>query len=704
MKNLFALFLLLFFAEGFSQTVATQDQVEKVDFKVAEAEINIHPERAAVEGEVTYRFEILQPTDSIFLNAENMDFRKVTLNGAPVKFNNDKKHLWLTSDFQPSEDNELVLQYSAEPKQAMYFINWNTADSLNAVKEVWTQGQGKNNSHWLPGFNDMREKVIYNLNVNFRKGYEVAANGVLQKKIAINDSIDQWQYRMKDPMSSYLLGIAAGNYDIDKRESASGVPLLLYYNPEDSAKVEPTYRHTEKIFNFLESETGVPYPWQNYKQIPVQDFLYSGMENTGTTIFSNSLVVDSIAYNDQNYVMVNAHELAHQWFGNLVTATTGEHHWLQEGFATYYAMLAEKEIFGEDYYYWKLYETAEQLKALSDEGKGEALLSSSAGSLTYYQKGAWALHILKEMVGEQAFNAAVRNYLKKYAFENVTTSDFLAEVEKASGKDLTKFRKNWLEQSAFQGTAALESLKKSEFIRNYMEIAALREIPFQNKIDQLTRALEVPVNDYIGQEAVYQIAGQNGPEAIKLYKKAFNTGNLYVRQAISASIDKIPEQLKEEFISLLEDPSYQTIENALLKLYLQYPGEADQWLQKTEGIEGNSGKNVRMLWLVINLVTPETDKEKTRKYFEELSGYTAPHYPFEVRENAFGYLYQLNAFREQNLIDLIKGAQHHTFRFRDFSRKLLGNLLQTEEYRPEFEALKEKLSPQDREFLTSRMK
>ena len=115
------------------------------------------------------------------------------------------------------------------------------------------------------------------------------------------------------------------------------------------------------MFDFLEEEIGVRYPWQNYKQVPVKDFLYAGMENTSATIFSDAFVVDSTAFVDKNYVNVNAHELAHQWFGDLVTETHGTHHWLQEGFATYYALLAEKDIFGDDYYYHKLYETSQQL-------------------------------------------------------------------------------------------------------------------------------------------------------------------------------------------------------------------------------------------------------------------------------------------------------------------------------------------------------
>ncbi len=704
MLKYFPLLLLFITSEIFGQKNEVLNQTDVVDFKNASATISIHPERSSVEGTVEYSFDVLKETDSIFIDAENMNFSKVLLNGAPVEFRNDKKQLWVINNFKPSTENKMVINYSANPKEAMYFINWNVTDEVKAAKQVWTQGQGKNNSHWIPSFNDMREKVIFDLNVNFREGFEVAANGILTEKKILNDSIVQWRYDMKDPMSSYLLAIIAGKYEVQEIKSASGVPIKLYFQPEDQNKVEPTYRYTQEIFDFFESETGYAYPWQNYKQIPVQDFLYSGMENTGTTIFTGSLVVDSTAYNDQNYVNVNAHELAHQWFGNLVTAENGEHHWLHEGFATFYALLAEKKIFGDDYYYWKLYQSAEELKELSDGGKGEALLNTSAGSLTYYQKGAWALHILKEKVGEKAFNQAVKNYLDKNAFKNVNTYDFLSEVEKISGEDLAAYRKNWLEQSAFQATDALNSLKKSEFIKNYLELAALREIPFQNKIKQLNAALDFPINDYLGQEVVYQLAGETSAEALPLYRKAFESGNLYVRQAIALSMENIPSSLKSQFISLLKDDSYLTKENAFLKLWLQYPQEAQKWLDATKGIEGFSNKNVRMLWLVVNLVNPQIDPNKTQEYFSELSGYTASHYPFEIRENAFGYLYQLNAFTDKNLVDLLEAAQHHTFRFRDFSRKLLAKLLENPEYQRKYKELEQNLSAKNKSFLSSRLR
>ncbi|MFK7750446.1 MAG: M1 family metallopeptidase, partial [Kordia sp.] len=357
--------------------------------------MTLHPKVPSVAMGVTYEFEILKDTDSIYLDyreVEHYEVHKKTFKGS-VEDLADK--LVFKSHFKKGEKHSLNLVWFTRPKKAMYFIDWN---EKNGRKQVWTQGQGKYTSNWLPSLDDVNDKIEFDFTITFDKDYEVIANGKLIKKEIVNDSLVKWQYDMKQPMSSYLAAIAIGKYKKKTLTSESGIPIELYYYPEDEAKFEPTYRHTKRIFDFLEHEIGVPYPWQNYKQVPVKDFLYSGMENTTTTIFSDSFVIDSIGFVDKNYVNVNAHELAHQWFGDLVTAKSGKHHWLQEGFATYYALLAEKEIFGDDYFYWTLFKSAMQLKALND-GKGESLLNPKASSLTFYQKGAWALHVLRAKVG-----------------------------------------------------------------------------------------------------------------------------------------------------------------------------------------------------------------------------------------------------------------------------------------------------------------
>ncbi|MEO9660119.1 MAG: M1 family metallopeptidase, partial [Maribacter dokdonensis] len=415
-KLIFTLFLFL------SLNAFGQHQ-DKVDFIKAKVYLGFLPKEKKIKGGVIYRFHVLQNVDSVFFDAKNMDFSKVELDGEKIDFTATEKTISITQKFKAGESHKLMIQYIAKPKQTVYFIGWD--DELEGNEQIWTQGQGKYTSHWLPSFDDMEEKVEFDLTIEADKKYQVIANGKLLLKTD-NDKEDAiWLFDMKKPMSSYLLAFALGIYQKQVLTSESGITIENYYYPNDSLKVEPTYRNTKEIFNFLENEIGVPYPWQDYKQVPVHDFLYAGMENTSVTFFSDAYVIDSTSFIDRNYVNINAHELAHQWFGNLVTEKNSEHHWLHEGFATYYAYLAEKEIFGDDYFYWKLFDTAKTLSDISEKGEGQSLLNPKASSLTFYEKGAWALAILREEIGDSAFKTGIKAYLDKYKFKNVTVTDFI---------------------------------------------------------------------------------------------------------------------------------------------------------------------------------------------------------------------------------------------------------------------------------------
>ena len=667
MKLYAALLFVLFTFSAFSQ------QTDVVDFEHITADISLNFKEETVTGNMIISFKTKKNTDSIYLDAKNITSFEAKIGQKKLKSGFDKSHLIFKKSFKANETYDISLNYSAKPDRALYFVN------NEGKPQIWTQGQGKYTSNWLPSIDDMNDKIEFDLNITAPKMLQVMANGKLTD-ISEKGESKTWNYDMQHPMASYLVAFAAGDYDKQELVSASGIPLELYYYPEDSLKVEPTYRYSKQIFDFLENEIGVPFPWQNYKEIPVKDFLYAGMENTTATIFSDTFMVDSIGFTDRNYVNVNAHELAHQWFGDLVTEKSGTHHWLQEGFATYYAFLAEKEIFGEDYFYWQLYQTAEQLKELSDQGKGEKLLNSGASSLTFYQKGAWALHILREEIGDEAFKTAIRNYLEAHKFDNVETSDFIAAAEEASGKDLTDFQKNWLNQSAFQASEALESLKESSFIKDYLLVNGLRKIPFDQKEELLTQALTLP-NDYIGQEAIYQLASEPLTETLPLYKTGFESNNLFVRQAIAVSLETVPQELKAGFETLLDDDSYVTKETALYKLWISFPENRSKYLKKLAGINGFSDRNIETLWLALTMATPDYDSQNREARYTKLLNYTDSRFPFEVREHAFQYLYQLQLYETQSLDNLVSACVHYNWRFAQSSRSILDMLLKDPKWR-----------------------
>lgn len=638
----------------------------RVDFTSATVSIHPDPIEKSIKGSVVYTFEVLHKTDSVYLDAIDTHFNKIMVNGkaAPYSYNGSK-----ISVLAPAQlgTHKLKIDYEVRPKQTVYFLGWD--DEIEGNEQIWTQGQGKYTSHWLPSFDDMTEKLEVDLSIVADMGLQVLANGSLKSLDTVNEYHRRWHYDMTNPMSSYLAAFVIGDFDKKTIKSNSGIPIKLYYEPKDSTKVEPTYRYTKEIFDFLEAEIGVPYPWQNYKQVPVHDFLYAGMENTTLTIFSNTYVIDSTAFIDKNYVNVNAHELAHQWFGNLVTETSGKHHWLHEGFATYYAYLAEKEIFGEDYFYWHLLDKAKILYTLSENGDGEALTNPNANSLTFYEKGAWALVMLRELVGEKAFKSGVANYLRKYSFKNVTIADFLAEMETASGKDLSSFQKEWLENEEFPWEATKTYLIKHRHgIKTYFQLNDADEETIKNMkwyhsgaSDELKRQLilmygeKIPVPD--------------------LKTILTNEKDLKTRQAVAQVVEKIPFELKEAFESLLKDESYMTQELALFKLWSNFPSERKKYLDKTQGLIGLPNKNIRLLWLTLALVTPDVSPKNKQVYFHELNGYTAPHHHFEVRQMAFQYLFSINALKDTALVNLIDATNHHVWQFKKFSRNLVGKLM-----------------------------
>ncbi len=448
-------------------------QIDVVDFKKISATIIPNASEMSVSGDVFVSFTILKDTDKIYLDAIGMERPDAKDGNTEIYYTEDK--IVFHNNFEAGYTYEVHFQYDAKPKKALYF----TGD------QIWTQGQGKNTSHWLPSIDDMNDKIEFDLSYITNDNDIVIGNGVLENVITrdslvgrlmeLNDTVSKEKvtelislsprarlaYNMKNPMSSYLVAFAMGDFEKTTQTSNSGIPIEMYYKPEDSAIVNTTYKHTKEIFDFLENEIGVPYPWQNYKQVPVRDFLYAGMENTSCTIFSESFVVDEIGFNDRDYTSVNAHEMAHQWFGNLVTETSGTHHWLQEGFATYYALLAERKIYGDDYYYWKLLQSANSLKEVSDKGEGQSLLDPKASSLTFYEKGAWALHVLRERIGDEAFKNTIKQYLEEYAFKNVETEDFLNMVKRNTTVTIDAWEKDWLQQTAFQANQAYQSLLES---------------------------------------------------------------------------------------------------------------------------------------------------------------------------------------------------------------------------------------------------
>lgn len=667
------LFFLLLSTFSFAQ------QTQNVDFKTVKANLSINPIEKKVFGSVNYVFDVKQIIDTIKIDAHKMTFTSVKINNKEVKFTNSGKTLNLFEGFKKGK-NSLTFTYEAFPKQTMYFTG------VENNLQIWTQGQGKYTSHWFPSFDDVNEKVIFNLNISFDKKYNVIANGFL-KTTYISGNSKKWYYEMKQPMSSYLLAIAIGDFVNKAIPSKSGIPLQFFIQPKDTAKFEPTYRYSKQIFDYFEKEIGVKYPWKIYKQVPVEDFLYAGMENTTTTIFAQDFVIDSIGFNDRNYVNVNAHELAHQWFGDLVTAKSGKHHWLQEGFATYYALLAEREVFGDDYFYHQLYRSSLQLR---NAAKTDTIpvMNEKASSLSFYQKGAWALHFIRESIGAKSFQKAVKTYLKKYKYKNVETDDFLAEIKKvAPSFDTENFKKTWLEDYRFQMEVANSLLKKNQFINTLFETQQLRKQSVAENNSKFEELLKSDVFYPVKTEILYQIRDTPFEEKKPFLLLALQTNDLKVRQAVAEYVKDIPYDFKVEYETLLNDTSYETKEIAFMNLWKNFPDDRTNYLEKAKNWVGGNDKSLRILYLTFALESSDLSYEEQTSYLEELLNYTSPNYESSVRQNAFMNLFSMKLNDDILIKNLVNATTHHKWQFTKYSRDKIRSLLLNDEYRKQFEQI-----------------
>jgi aminopeptidase N len=639
---------------------ALAQQTKFVDFTFTTGQIKVDAANRSISGKVSYHFEVLQSIDTVKIDAQSISFTSVLLNGKTVSFINTGKQIQFIYPFVKGQ-NTIELQYNAKPKQALYFIGSEETNDL----QIWTQGQGRYTSNWFPSFDDVNEKLIFNLSISYDSSYKVISNGELIDK-SIKDNITTWQFRMQQPMSSYLLMLAIGKYNVTTLRSQSGVPIELYIESEDHDKWESSYLNSLQTFNFLEKEIGVKYPWKVYKQVPVRDFLYAGMENTSATIFSRRYIVDKIGFEDRSYTSVDAHELAHQWFGDLITAKSGKHHWLQEGFATYYALLAEKEIKGEDYFYAKLHESAQQIKYAS-RNDSIPVLNEKASSLSFYQKGAWALFVIHESLGDKVFKKVIKNYLKRYAFQNVDIQDFFNEIHKLSKFDTAKFSEVWLDSAAFNTQEANNLLLKNKSMQLLFEVEKMKTLPIEKKTEFFTNLLRSNASIYVKIAVVNQLKNETFELKKELLQIALATLNVEVRMAVANSLSKIPLDFRTSYESLLQDNSYETKETALYNLWKNFPNHRANYLEQSKDWTGFNDYNLRTLWLSLVLATKEYNADKM-VLIEELVLYSSTNYEAITRQNALEKLIAFKLLNDTVLIKLVNATTHHMWQFSKFGR------------------------------------
>ncbi len=409
--------------------------------------------KRTVAGTMTMTFKpIGLPLPQLELDAVDLVIGEVTVTGAKLADKivaEEKLTLIFDKPVAPGAEASVSITYSAEPKQGLYFrtpeMGYKPGDT-----QVWTQGEADLHRFWFPCYDYPNERFTSEIICHAPKGMEVVSNGHLVSKNEA-DGLTTWHWLQDKPHVNYLIALAAG-YFHKLEDKAGTVPLAMLVPPSNKDQAANAFADTRKIVEFYEKEIGVPYPWDKYYQVYCHDFLAGGMENTSCTFEASSLLFNSNTETLRTLHRLDAHETAHQWFGDLLTCRDWSHLWLNEGFASYYTILYEQEKNGHDDMIYSLWLEAEEVIEAKDtrptvwRDYGDPMQQFDT---RVYPKGAWILHMLRSQLGPELYRLAIRTYVERHKNGIVGTDDLQDVVEEVSGLSMDAFFDQWLYHGGF---------------------------------------------------------------------------------------------------------------------------------------------------------------------------------------------------------------------------------------------------------------
>lgn len=421
-------------------------------FDVTHLRLDVHldvPARS-VDATAALTFARRDPTARVLpLDAVGFAVESVALasTGEALPFAYDGETLQVTVGALAA--GTVVVRYRATPRRGLYFIAPD-ADQPARPAQVWSQCQDEDARHWFPCHDAPDMRMTTELVVTAPAAWTVLSNGALVERADVGGTERRWHWRHDAPHPSYLVTLAAGTFaELDDTRTPS-LPIRYYVDPGREADGRRSLGRTPDMIEHFGALTGVAYPWSKYDQVTVHDFTFGGMENTSISTLTERCLVDERAALDATADDLVAHELAHQWFGDLVTCADWSHAWLNEGFATFFEHLDLERKDGRDAYLYNLKQHADAYFGEDDGRYRRPVVCATWGAPIdlfdrhLYEKGGWVLHILRSELGDEVFWAGVKEYLTRHRGRAVETRDLERALEDASGRSLGAFFQQWI--------------------------------------------------------------------------------------------------------------------------------------------------------------------------------------------------------------------------------------------------------------------
>ena len=384
--------------------------------------------------------------DSLTLDAADMDIRSVGLTSGPLRYAYRSPSLVVFFDKPLSWTDTVTVSvgYSCKPATGLFFIEPDSAHP-DRRRQIWSQGEDTDNHFWFPCYDYPNDKSTSEVIGTVPEDFVLLSNGTMlgERRDALKKTRTFHWFESR-PHSSYLIMVAAGDYKIVS-DKYRDVPLEYYVYKDRAEDGVRCLSKTSAAMKFFEEKIGVPYPWEKFAQIWISDFMWGGMENvSAVTLNDDAYLLDLRAQVDFTSDDVVAHELAHQWWGDLATARDWNNLWLHEGFANYFEVLFKEHEKGEEYSQYDLMQQALSVFH-TESGQGRSPLVGQDGyTANVYSKGCWVLHMLRNVLGEQAFWKAINLYARRFAYANADSYEFMLAIEDATGQNLDWFFEQWV--------------------------------------------------------------------------------------------------------------------------------------------------------------------------------------------------------------------------------------------------------------------
>ena len=407
----------------------------------------------SVTGETTITF---QPFDAgvkeIEVDAGDMTIKSVKLaGGVALKYryvDNEKLYITLDRAYAAGQDASIAIGYAATPKQGLTFITPTAADPTRPY-QIWSQGEARTNHYWFPCYDYPNDKATSELLATTDEKFQVISNGSLigvQRDASARAKT--WHWKMDRPFSSYLVSIIVGQYE-EVKDQFKDKPVISYVYPGQAEDGRVSFGKLAQMVAFYSQKTGYDYPYAKYAQTMVRDF-GGAMENISATTMTDNAVHDKRAALDVSSDEIVAHELAHQWFGDLLTCRHWGEIWLNESFAVFFQALWKEHDRGKDDFVYEMYGNQQGYFQAWNQGNRRPIVTvryedpDALFDAYAYPRGGAVLSMLRFVLGEEPFWKAINLYVKKNQWQNVETSDLAAAIEEATGQNLSWFLDEWV--------------------------------------------------------------------------------------------------------------------------------------------------------------------------------------------------------------------------------------------------------------------